>query len=205
MPTAPAATEPLATTTQPDPAPTIVAPATLSEQAETATSQAVETVPTTSTARATTQPDETGSVTDEEEETSVEDPEEGSNGGTSEPEEEEEVFPEPVALNSSWIAHQEATLKLVEECGYYDTTNSAYKECEDPEDTQKLIQMQSDFCGCEFDKRAGQCRGYSCSAFTDLIHSLMCSDGWIPSIDPEKYGNEALCFHPDHPIHERWK
>ncbi|WP_420443388.1 hypothetical protein [Candidatus Poriferisodalis sp.] len=80
-------------------------------------------------------------MTEEEEETSVEDPEEGSNGGTSASEEtgsetetvtEEE---ESIAAYPAFIAHSATMLQLAEECGFLDTTNSDYRECDDPEDT----------------------------------------------------------------------
>ena len=116
--TMPASTEPPAATTEPEPAPTTEAATPSSEQVETDTSEAVETVPTTSIAPTTSQPEETGSET----ETMI----------------EEE---ESIAVDPAYIARSAAILQFTEECGFLDTTNSDYREYDDPEDTQALEQM----------------------------------------------------------------
>lgn len=142
-------------TTVPQPAPTTDAATPSSEQVETDTSEAVEMVPTTSAVPTTTQPEETGS----EEETVT----------------EEE---ESIAASPAYIAHGAASVQFTEEYGWHDTTNSDYRECDDPEDTRALEQMKSEFYGCDFSIEFGKCSDMSLGEFTELRNRLACPEGW---------------------------
>ncbi len=144
--------------------------------------------------------------------TTNEDPDEGENDGeTSESEEadpeeeevteEEGVIPDPISPNQAWIAHNIEVERIIDESGYYDTANSAYLECDNPEDTDALVQMMSDFLGCEFDNRAGLCKGYSRAAHWELESSLACPDGLLLSNGAGgiRHIYDMMCSHPDHP------
>ena len=161
----------------------------------------------------TSEPEDTGSEEEtvtEEEEASVEDPEEGNNGETSEPEdtgseeetvtEEEEASVEDpeteddstewvleISANPAWMAEYAEIDAFSEACGFY----SGYAECDNPEDTQIMEQMISDFMGseCDFEINVG-CRGKSFSERIGLYASRACPKGW-------SLLDRMICHHPD--------
>ncbi|WP_419946072.1 hypothetical protein [Candidatus Poriferisodalis sp.] len=95
-----------------------------------------------------------------------------------------------INVNPDWAAELAEVQRFAVDCGYY----TGYAECDDPEDTQTLEQMYSDFVGGGCDAYLGggwDCRGMTRSEVNALVVSRACPKGW--SID-----SDELCFHPTH-------
>ena len=106
-------------------------------------------------------------------------------------------IPDPIRVNSVWQSHIEEVLEYQFECGYWETENSEFQKCDDPADTQVIVQMRSDFFDCNFDEYRGLCEGYDYHEHYDLISRLACPEGW--SKGRGMRGTAHLCYHPNHP------
>lgn len=117
-------------------------------------------------------------------------------------ESEEEMIPDPVLPNRTYLDYIEQTSSFAEECGYWNGVGDDYLSCDDPNDTAALTQMDSDFFGCQYNPAIFRCEGYTHQEFRELKNRLACdSSGWYLG---RRYSDEGeyrgdWCFPPNYP------
>ncbi|WP_420444124.1 hypothetical protein [Candidatus Poriferisodalis sp.] len=92
----------------------------------------------------------------------------------------QEGIPDPVQPNQAFLAYREEARALFKDCREGDAN-----KCD------MLVQLKSDFLGCEFSLERGLCQGYSYDEYWALVSSLACPEGWTLGNTSQK------CYHPD--------
>ena len=110
-------------------------------------------------------------------------------------------IPEPALPNQAYMAYIMNVTALIEMCGWFDSDRGGYSQCENPEDTQAIIRMKSDFFGCKWQPVRGLCEGWSLSQQWQTESRLACRKGWALSEPYVTIGAYSgfLCYHLDHP------
>ena len=83
-------------------------------------------------------------------------------------------------------------LSFARECG------AVVESCNNPEDTQTLIQGLGNLLGCEIDLNTLRCAGIGDFAMDRLISSRSCPEGWYLDL----LIDSRMCWHPSHPDFE---
>ena len=108
-------------------------------------------------------------------------------------EEEAEEVDLVIPPNEPYLSNYLAWNKFSRDCGFWSSDiGLGFHHCEDPEDTQYVIETSNNMLGCTFDFKAGRCQGYSELQYRLLLNTLACPENW--------YGANSVCYHPDHPV-----
>ena len=107
-------------------------------------------------------------------------------------EEEAEEVDLVIPPNEPYWSNYLAWKKFSGECGFW-SSDIGYGpgHCEDPEDTQYVIETSDNMLGCTKDWKKGGCKGYTSPQYWLLLNILACPENW--------WFANSQCYHPDHP------